>query len=288
MDESKTFYIKLKELRESKGYSLDEISDFTKIDIKYLLAIEEGDFSCLPNVYMRLFLRSYCKYIGADAKKTLDSYEFYTVGTKPSPSKTFNISESIKLDSDSGKTPSENDLNLSQVSSAKIRGMIIAVLVILIAFLLINNITTKDVEEYEDLDKTDAFLEKGKKVYIPIPNEKILSNLEFQAKNFLNDGSLVLPDLPPYIFTVKILEKTKVNIDNDNTITNKIILPGEDLSIEVKDEIRLDFWDTSHIKCYLNGTYLNDFFGSDNHSLRASFVTDNQRFYYKLYKQITY
>ena len=87
MDEPKTFYLKLKELRESKDYSLDEISDFTKIDIKYLAAIEEGDFSCLSNVYMRLFLRSYCKYIGADFQKTLGDYELYTLGTKPSQSK---------------------------------------------------------------------------------------------------------------------------------------------------------------------------------------------------------
>ena len=56
MNESKNFYIKLKEQRESSETSLEDISDFTKIDIKYLIAIEEGDFSCLPNVYMRLFL----------------------------------------------------------------------------------------------------------------------------------------------------------------------------------------------------------------------------------------
>ena len=83
MDESKTFYIELKELRESKDYSLDEISDFTKIDIKYLIAIEEGEFSSLSNVYMRLFLRSYCQYIKADAEKTLNDYQFYTLGEKP-------------------------------------------------------------------------------------------------------------------------------------------------------------------------------------------------------------
>ena len=80
MDETKLFYIKLKELRESKGYSLEEISDFAKIDIKYLVSIEKGDFSCLSNVYMRLFLRSYCQYIGVDSKKALNDYEFHTIG----------------------------------------------------------------------------------------------------------------------------------------------------------------------------------------------------------------
>ena len=55
MDQSKLFYIKLKEQREASGISLEDISDFTKIDIIYLAAIEEGDFSCLPNVREGLF-----------------------------------------------------------------------------------------------------------------------------------------------------------------------------------------------------------------------------------------
>ena len=76
----------LKKNRETKKISLNEISDFTKIDIKYLLAIEEGDFSYLPAVYMRLFLRSYCRYIGEDSKKALNDYEFFTVGIKPKES----------------------------------------------------------------------------------------------------------------------------------------------------------------------------------------------------------
>ena len=289
MDESKTFYIKLKEFRESNGYSLDEISDFTKIDIKYLLAIEEGDFSCLPNVYMRLFLRSYCKYIGADFQKTLDSYEFHTIGTKRSPSKSFNVDEVSKI-GNMHVPSSEEDLNLPQVSSSKIRSIIIAILVILICFLLINSISTKE-KEVQTTSLQDNSISpdtENQITYKAIPNEKILSNLEFQANNFLYDGSRILPDLPPYIFTIKILEKTKINIDSDNKVTNQIIDRGEDLSFDVKDEIRFDFWDTTHIQCYLNGTSLNDFFGSENQSLRGSFQISNQRLYYKLYTQISY
>ena len=66
MSDEKLFYKELKAKRESQNLTLEEISDFTKIDIKFLIAIEAGDFSCLPSVYMRLFLRSYWKYISAD------------------------------------------------------------------------------------------------------------------------------------------------------------------------------------------------------------------------------
>ena len=79
MNDKKQFYEDLKLKREEGGFSLDEISDFTKIDIRYLIAVEEGDFSCLPAVYMRLFIRSYCEYIGADSKKALNDYEFLNI-----------------------------------------------------------------------------------------------------------------------------------------------------------------------------------------------------------------
>ena len=82
MNDEKLFYKELKAKRESQNLTLEEISDFTKIDIKFLIAIETGDFSCLPSVYMRLFLRSYCKYISADTEQALNDYEFHTLGTK--------------------------------------------------------------------------------------------------------------------------------------------------------------------------------------------------------------
>jgi len=45
MNDEKLFYKELKAKRESQNLTLEEISDFTKIDIKFLIAIETGDFS---------------------------------------------------------------------------------------------------------------------------------------------------------------------------------------------------------------------------------------------------
>ena len=114
---------------------------FTKIDIKYLSAIEKGEFSCLSNVYMRLFLRSYCKYIGADFQKALNNYEIYTLGSKSNSSKSFNMPEPSPKQNDEADI-SEQDLNLSQVSPSKVRGIIITIIVIVICFLLVNNVAT--------------------------------------------------------------------------------------------------------------------------------------------------
>ena len=80
MDTEETFFLALKTHRESKSIEIDEISDYTKINPKYLNAIEEGNFDVIPNIYMRLFIRSYAKYIDVDYKQALVDYELYTTG----------------------------------------------------------------------------------------------------------------------------------------------------------------------------------------------------------------
>tara|TARA_B100002051_G_C16737449_1_gene642103 strand:- start:1213 stop:1650 length:438 start_codon:yes stop_codon:yes gene_type:complete len=79
-DTKPNFYDILKEKRKTKQISLKEMSEYTKINIGYLESLESGKFDTLPNVYTRLFLRSYCEYIGLDSKEILDEYQIYTVG----------------------------------------------------------------------------------------------------------------------------------------------------------------------------------------------------------------
>lgn len=93
---TESFFSLLKSHRESKGVEIQEIAEYTKINPKYLHAIESGDFKVLPNVYMRLFLRSYAQFIGADAEQALDDYELHTTGK---------ISAKLEIVSD---TPLEN------------------------------------------------------------------------------------------------------------------------------------------------------------------------------------
>ena len=60
---------KLKEIRESKGISLEEISHKTHIRLNYLDAIESNDLDQLPSpVQMRGFLRLYASELGIDLK----------------------------------------------------------------------------------------------------------------------------------------------------------------------------------------------------------------------------
>ena len=72
MESSESFFDVLKSKRESQNIEIAEICEFTKINPRYIEAIEQGDFTVLPNVYIRLFLKSYVKFIGADSAKALE------------------------------------------------------------------------------------------------------------------------------------------------------------------------------------------------------------------------
>ena len=81
MTATESFFDALKQYRESQNIEISEICDFTKINPKYIQAIESGEFQILPTVYMRLFLRAYADFIGADSVKALEDYELHTTGT---------------------------------------------------------------------------------------------------------------------------------------------------------------------------------------------------------------
>tara|TARA_B110000438_G_scaffold243600_1_gene243687 strand:+ start:72 stop:1178 length:1107 start_codon:yes stop_codon:yes gene_type:complete len=74
-DIKEPFYKSLNESRLSKSIDLDEISNITKINIKYLEAIEQGNLDIIPPTYIRLFIKSYAQYLKLDFEKILSSYE---------------------------------------------------------------------------------------------------------------------------------------------------------------------------------------------------------------------
>lgn len=78
MDQQEPFHQQLKQLRIAQGFELADISATTRIDPRFLQALEEGDFDVLPMTYIRLFLRSYCEFIGSDFEVAVQQLEELT------------------------------------------------------------------------------------------------------------------------------------------------------------------------------------------------------------------
>ncbi|WP_100373141.1 helix-turn-helix domain-containing protein [Bacillus sp. FJAT-45037] len=88
----------LKETREQKGLSLEDLQRTTKIQKRYLQAIEEGRFDTLPGLfYARAFVKTYAEAVGLDSEVLFDQYR----SELPNPQK-----EAVDLPSRSERTKS--------------------------------------------------------------------------------------------------------------------------------------------------------------------------------------
>lgn len=65
----------IRQVRESKGIELEDVSQKTKVGMPYLRAIEEDDFSSLPApVYVRGFVTEFAKFLALDAVQVSRTY----------------------------------------------------------------------------------------------------------------------------------------------------------------------------------------------------------------------
>ncbi|MEK4424498.1 helix-turn-helix domain-containing protein [Solibacillus sp. FSL K6-1523] len=66
---------RLKEARLAKGHSLDDLQEITKIQKRYLIGIEEGNYSIMPgSFYVRAFIKQYAEAVGLDADQLFMDY----------------------------------------------------------------------------------------------------------------------------------------------------------------------------------------------------------------------
>ena len=66
---------KLRLAREARGIALRDISEQTRISIRYLEAIEADDYRRLPGgIFNRSFVKAYARCVGFDEKLALEGY----------------------------------------------------------------------------------------------------------------------------------------------------------------------------------------------------------------------
>jgi cytoskeletal protein RodZ len=66
----------LKEARIAKGMSLEDLQTATKIQKRYLVGIEEGNYSMMPGkFYVRAFIKQYAEAVGIDPEELFEQYK---------------------------------------------------------------------------------------------------------------------------------------------------------------------------------------------------------------------
>ena len=140
---------KLKSLRRERKIDLEAIEKRTKIDLKYLKAIEDGKFEILPSTYIRLFLKAYCVEIGADPVDALHQLdELNDIDKKKRKKNLPNSDENIFIKNDKPEdinesSKIESSKNPYQKKSEWLKGLSL-ILLLLFSIYIIKKIVTDD------------------------------------------------------------------------------------------------------------------------------------------------
>lgn len=74
------FAEELRAKRLSADITLQQMAAKTRIDIKFLEALDAGDFFFLPELYVKAFIKEYASVVGADPEVTIRKYEMAKQG----------------------------------------------------------------------------------------------------------------------------------------------------------------------------------------------------------------
>lgn len=108
----------LRRMREAKRVTLEKVARDTKLNLDFLHALEDGDYSALPaETYVRIYLRSFSKYLQVDPNETVARYE----------------RETMPIPQEEAKTPTRGFARLAHRSKIKPVAIVVLVLGIIVA-----------------------------------------------------------------------------------------------------------------------------------------------------------
>ena len=272
------FYKELRELRLSKEINLEELENRTKINAKYLEAIEEGNFDILPIPYLRLFLRAYAIEIGGDSERALEQLDSFIGNTKP---KMIPLQQNEDTMEDTSNSEKISLSILFSKSNLKLRKDIIKVGVLSVFFIFSIVIIKKIFSKEIDYSNNSSEKKVIRKMEL-ITEEKLITN--YTEDKFIEES---LSIEPPFFLTILSGSDIGITIVQDTLKPYiKYLNPGTELNLEgFIYKAELMFTNTEKLRVRLNGIELNPI-KNYSHPLRLLIKSSPPSFTARLYKPI--
>lgn len=299
----KKFSEELKKHRKKSKLSIDQIYTKTRIDKKYLTAIEEGNFSILPDVYIRAFIKEYSSAIGLSPTEILSKYEMVKKGldfAEPQEISQKTENNSVKTVgkkiSDAAHLDSKVDNTLFDVKSNKtmyyaLAGVLLLVLIFVIynSIIIDNNnqiITEKPFEEIiksqnkddnlneiskssiqnSTVENEDSKITPKKKELVKVKKEAIINNISSLNKTLSQFSNT------PLVLQIIGSDKSWIRIVTDEKDNTEFIIDRNITKVlGAQNKFYLHIGNSGGIKLLLNNRDLN--FSGASGKVRKIFVT---------------
>lgn len=236
------FYKILKDTRLQQGIELEEIHNRTKINIKFLKAIENGQFDLLPEPYIRLFLRAYGTEIGLDPEKLLDQFEQFSDGepSKVKGRKRHNKPEKRQTE----PLPKSEKEIIHPKKSPKINREKVIKSILLLSFWIFGLIIIHKITNPAD---------KPDNTVVKLTPTEFINNLNTNYFEIYKEEQQ-LDFIPPYSLVVKTVSQLTVMVSYDTTGFSKVLLKsGEKKSFYTDSTLTLILEHTQNVTLAING-----------------------------------
>jgi cytoskeletal protein RodZ len=215
--ESKSLFERLKELRLEKGVQIETIAESSRIQLKYLHSLEEGDLLSIPEVYDKLFFRSYLKALAVEDEEAYFE-EFIEIRSK------------IRLD----KTTTTIQISQPKDGHNKILShpnlfvvLPIVLIVVVLAILLMNTemIGTSSEGKVQEIDIKNVVQRIEAQEQAKLDSAKTVAEANLDSVNQVNIGSSQL------LLKINAKQKTWFRMISDRSDTAEYLLnPGQSIT----------------------------------------------------------
>ncbi len=286
-EQLKKFAEELKTAREEKGISIKDLHANTKIDVKFLEALENGNYSILPEVYIRAFIREFANEVDLDVEETLRKYELAKEGVnygsqeEVKEEKTENLKGAETDEKNFGEEIHDAEQNSSEKKQNALfiyGGIGIAVLAIILIFvfsgngedeiIVENKYQTQTVKQEINIPQEPAHKEiksttEQNKAKINANEHTVKNNEIKNAIKQETEAAQQMPQVPVNPFSLKLMGTDTVwvraQIDFDKT-EEFMLYPEIGRTIQADRIVNLLIGNSGGIEIYIDGEKI-DFTG---------------------------
>ncbi|MEE8341579.1 MAG: helix-turn-helix transcriptional regulator [Candidatus Neomarinimicrobiota bacterium] len=263
------FFEKYRKLRKSQKIDLTDIENRTKINIKYLAALEAGNFELIQEPYTRLFLRAYITEIGADPDEAISELtEYLLKKDNPEPEETEKTDEKKTTTEDKKKdrsNKSEKKLNKFQdislesdnskgnnrigISPNIIKGILLIIAWVVI-IIIIRNITINS--------KNDGSNELSNQY---IESVSILTGFEQLQADYVEVATqqkAIDQSLPLIVKIVSNRALGIVSAQDSLEVVSTLIAAGDQKTFSFNSSLDILLHQTEGVNAFINGDSIRD------------------------------
>ncbi len=242
----------LHEARLKSGITLQQMAGKTRVDIKFLEAIDNGDFTFLSEPYVKAFIKDFARMVGLDENKIILKYEAAKKGMPPEEmeeEKKPAIDEKReeqkplqKYDATSQDSPSNSFDKLSRNIRLNLGIAFISIIVLFLIYLFFFKSSNDIVVAEKPIEEV---IKDSQQRFVPAekPKQEVTTTTQQQ-------DSLTLNILASDTSWVKIILDDKSEVEF-------ILFPHSQKSIKALDDYKITLGNAGAIKFQMNDKPLN-------------------------------